>query len=180
MKDHFVSIPKNKYNIIYADPPWSYNDRAGKRGAAAHYKTMSIDQMCEMNVSDLAAENCILFMWVTMPMILDSARLFKAWGFDYKTVGFTWIKKTTTGLDVFGMGRYTRANPELCLIGVKGKFDRQSASVRQLIRAARPQRHSEKPAIIRKKIVELCGDIPRIELFARQQTPGWNVWGNEV
>jgi len=103
----------------------------------------------------------------------------KAWGFEYKTVGFTWIKKNKNGGNFFGVGWYTKSNAEVCLIGVKGKAPKISNSISSVVETVR-ERHSKKPDIIRDKIVEFCGDVPRIELFARQETEGWDVWGNEV
>ena len=102
------------------------------------------------------------------------------WGFEYKTVAFTWAKTNKKSPGFFkGLGYWTRANPEMCLLATKGKPKRLSKSVRQLI-ISKLQQHSKKPDEIRNRIVELCGDIPRIELFARQKTQGWDVWGNEV
>ncbi len=103
----------------------------------------------------------------------------KAWGFEYKTVGFTWIKKNKSGSNFFGVGWYTKSNAEVCLIGIRGKAPKVSNSVSSIIETVR-ERHSQKPAIARDKIVEFCGDVPRIELFARHKTRGWDVWGDEV
>ena len=103
----------------------------------------------------------------------------KAWGFEYKTVAFTWVKKYRNGDNFMGMGRWTRANAEVCLLATKGKPKRISASVRQIIESV-PERHSKKPDIVRDKIVELCGDLPRIELFARERAEGWSSWGLEI
>ena len=115
-----------------------------------------------------------------MPMLQEGLNLMKAWGFTYKTVGFIWVKRNKKAATWFwGMGNYTRSNPELCLLAFKGKLKRQSASIHSIIEFP-IEEHSKKPAIVRDKIVELFGDLPRIELFARQTTPGWDVWGNEV
>ena len=103
----------------------------------------------------------------------------KAWGFEYKTVGFTWIKKNKNGGNFFGVGWYTKSNAEVCLIGVKGKAPKVSNSISSIVETKR-SKHSRKPSIIRQKIVEFCGDIPRIELFAREKIEGWDAWGNEV
>ena len=174
-----------KYNIIYADPPWSYKDKRDKHprmsgGATAHYNTMSLEQIKALPIKDLAADNCMLFLWVTFPNLQEGLDVIKAWGFKYKTLGFSWIKTNkNNGKPFFGIGYYTKSNCEVCLIGVKGKPIKVSNSVSSVIISPR-QEHSKKPDQIRDKIVELCGDVPRIELFARQKTEGWDVWGNEV
>lgn len=169
-----------KYNIIYADPPWRYNDRKCNGACEAHYKTMKIFDICKLPVQHIAAENSVLFLWVTYPMLPEAMMLINAWGFKYKTIGFQWIKQNKSGKGFFfGLGRWTRGNSEVCLIAVKGKPKRVANNISQLIFSPISQ-HSAKPAIVRDKIVQLMGDIPRIELFARKKTPGWDVWGNEV
>lgn len=179
-------MKQKQYNIIYADPPWKYNDKMtmqGKhgliRGAASFYDTMTVAQMKSLPIQKLASDNCILFIWVTMPFLTSVFELISSWGFKYKTCGFVWIKRTKTGKTHLGMGHYTRGNAELCLIATKGKIKIENHSVSQIVEA-QIQHHSKKPDIIRNKIVQLLGDIPRIELFARQKTQGWDVWGNEV
>ena len=171
-----------KYNIIYADPPWSYQDMAlaGNRGACCKYSVMSIKDICDLPIHNIADDNCILFMWVTMPILNECFDVIKAWGFKYKTCAFTWVKKNKKSESWFwGMGSWTRSNAEICLLATKGKPQRMSASVHQIIDTP-IEKHSKKPDIVRDKIVELCGDLPRVELFARQPTEGWAVWGNEV
>lgn len=118
-----------KYNIIYADPAWSYQDKAlaGKRGACCKYPTMTHNDLLTLPIADLAADDCILFLWVTMPKLNEVFEYIKAWGFTYKTVGFTWVKRNKISPSWFmGMGRWTRANAELCLICTKGKPKRLS------------------------------------------------------
>ena len=174
----------NKYNIIYADPPWSYPKTGGiksSRGAAKqHYATMSLDEIKALPVDSIAGDNCALFLWATFPQIEQALEVIKAWGFEYFGAGFVWVKRNPkTGKDAFGMGYWTRANPEVCFLAFKGKMKPQRRDMRQLVYAA-ASRHSEKPHEVREKIVALCGDLPRIELFARQHTDGWDVWGNET
>jgi len=174
-----------KYNIIYADPPWSYRDKRDKHprlcgGASAHYNTMTIEEIKNLPINKLADDNCMLFIWVTFPNLQGGLDVIKAWGFTYKTLGFSWIKTNKkNGKPFFGIGYYTKSNCEVCLIGVKGKPIVVSNKVSSVIIAPREE-HSKKPDIVRDKIVELCGDLPRIELFARQKAEGWDVWGNEV
>ena len=177
-----INFPNKKYHIIYADPPWSYRDKAnaGERGVIYKYKVLEKQQLHKLPIKEITEENCALFLWVTMPMLQEGLDLIKAWGFTYKTVAFTWIKKNKKSNTWFwGMGNYTRSNPELCLLALKGKLPRKSASVHSLIETP-IEEHSKKPAIVRDKIIELFGNLSKIELFARQTTLDWDVWGDEV
>ena len=184
MKERLIDINK-KYNIIYADPPWSYRDKRDKHprlcgGASAHYNTMTIEEIKNLPVNKLADDNCMLFLWLTFPNLQEGLDVIKAWGFTYKTLGFSWIKTNKkNGKPFFGIGYYTKSNCEVCLIGVKGKPIVVSNKVSSVIISPREE-HSKKPDIVRDKIVELCGDLPRIELFARQRVDGWDCWGDEV
>ena len=172
-------IPR-KFNILYADPPWKYERNKVQGAAERHYPTMSIEQLCALDVEKITDENCALFLWSTFPFLPEALRLIKAWGFTYKTTAFVWLKQNRKNRDwFFGLGFWTRGNAEICLLATKGKPKRKSAKVSQLI-IAPIDKHSKKPDIGREKIVELMGDLPRIELFARQTTPGWEVFGNEV
>ena len=171
-----------KYQIIYADPPWEYQDKAlaGNRGACCKYPVMSIAELRSLPIPSLADKDCILFLWVTMPKLNECFLLIQDWGFAYKTVAFTWIKTNKNSMGFFiGMGRWTRSNAELCLLATKGKPQRLSASISQIVMSP-IQEHSRKPAIVRQRIVELCGNLSRIELFARREVDGWDCWGNEV
>ncbi len=176
-----MDLPNKKYDIIYADPPWSYNDKAksGNRGANFKYRLMTTSQIMDLPVDTISNHDSFLFMWATFPLLSDALTVVKAWGFTYKTCAFTWVKKTRSDTWFTGMGNWTRANAEICLIGTRGKPKRQSAAVKQVI-ASVPEEHSKKPDIVREKIVELCGSRPRIELFARKKTSGWDSWGLEV
>jgi N6-adenosine-specific RNA methylase IME4 len=177
-----MNLPNKKYNIIYADPPWSYRDKAlaGNRGAICKYPTQSQDWLKNLPIKNISDKDCILFLWVTMPKLNECFDLIKVWNFEYKTCAFTWVKKNKKANSWFwGMGRWTRANSEICLLATKGKPKRISAAVHSVVDTP-IERHSKKPDCVRDRIVELCGDIPRIELFARQKTKGWDVWGNEV
>ena len=143
-----------KYQIIYADP--------------------------HLPIKDIADDNCVLFLWVTAPCLIEGIELIKHWGFEYKTMGFTWVKRNKKADTWFwGMGYWTRANTEFCLLATKGKPKRIDAGVHQIL-DDRITKHSEKPQSARDRIVKLMGELPRIELFARQKTDGWDVWGNEV
>lgn len=172
-----------KYNIIYADPPWQYKVYSKKglgRSAESHYPTMKLEDIQALPIGELADTDCILFMWTTIPLLQDCFSVMRAWGFEYKTVAFVWIKQNKKSDSLFwGMGHWTRANAELCMLATKGHPKRKSASVHQVI-VSHIEEHSKKPDVTRHKIVELVGDLPRVELFARQKTDGWDVWGNEV
>ena len=141
---------------------------------------MTDQDLYQLPVSSLADKNCVLFLWCTFPKLSEALNLINAWGFTYKTVAFVWVKQNKSGKGYFwGLGWWTRSNAEICLLAVKGKPKRKNAGIHQLILSPVEQ-HSKKPDIVRDKIVSLTGDVPRIELFARQTTPGWDVWGNEV
>ena len=141
---------------------------------------MTIDEICKMPVADITDENCILFLWATYPMLKEAIKVIEAWGFTYKSIAFQWVKQNRSGNGYFfGLGRWTRGNTEPCLLAIKGKPKRISASVGQLIFSPL-RRHSQKPDEVRERIVKLVGDVPRIELFARAAAPGWDCWGNEI
>ncbi|KKL74553.1 hypothetical protein LCGC14_2063740 [marine sediment metagenome] len=171
-----------KYQIIYADCPWEYEDKAlaGDRGAICKYPVMNMEDIKRLPVATIADDDCALFLWVTMPKLNECWGVIGSWGFTYKTVAFTWVKTNKNTMGYFmGMGRWTRANAELCLLATKGKPKRIDAGIPQIV-INDVMRHSHKPAIVREKIVRLMGDLPRIELFARQKVEGWDCWGNEV
>lgn len=169
-----------KYNIIYADPPWSYQDKKCNGNCEEHYSTMKVDDICTLPINNISQKDCVLFLWCTYPMLQEGIKVIKDWGFKYKTIGFQWIKlNKKNGKYFFGLGRWTRGNTECCLIGIKGKPKRMSNKVFQIV-ATPIEEHSKKPNEVRERIVELMGDLPRIELFARQYTDGWDCWGNEV
>ena len=173
-----------KYNIIYADPPWSYrtwSTRGQNRSVAAnHYPTMKLSDICALPIGDIADKDSVLFLWATYPNLREAFATIDAWGFEYKTVAFTWIKRNKKSPGFFvGLGYWTRANAEICLLATRGKPKRISKSVRQIIDTPL-ERHSQKPDAARDRIVELMGDLPRIELFAREKSDGWDVFGNEV
>ena len=141
---------------------------------------MTLDDIKALPVREIADENCALFMWTTIPFLRHSFDVMDSWGFQYKTVAFVWIKKNRKADSLFwGNGYWTRANAELCMLATKGHPKRESAGVHQVIISC-IEEHSKKPQEARERIVNLMGDIPRIELFARQKTVGWDVWGNEV
>jgi N6-adenosine-specific RNA methylase IME4 len=181
-----------KYNIILADPPWRFKNwsmgelaKLGEKWARANgrspYNCLNDQDIYNLPIQNITDKNCILFLWATYPKLCEALNTIKAWGFTYKTVAFTWVKtcKKATNKFHFGLGYWTRGNPEICLLATKGKIHRISNLVANLV-VSPLEGHSKKPEIIRSKIVDLVGDLPRVELFARQTCKGWDSIGNEI
>jgi N6-adenosine-specific RNA methylase IME4 len=169
-----------KYQIIYADPPWVYKDKSKSHGGGAesHYLCTSTEELAKLQIP--SEDNSVLLMWCTYPQLEEGLKLMNAWGFKFKTVAFTWVKINKDGSIYMGMGRHTRANAEICLLGVKGKgIPRLNAGIYNTQLHPRTK-HSEKPKAFMKNIEMLYGNVSRIELFARQKREGWDCWGNEV
>ena len=168
-----------KYNIIYADPPWRYWE-SGNKNQALHYTTMTIDEICDLPVKNIADDDCVLFLWVTYPILHEAFRVIESWGFKYSTAAFVWVKKNKQKDSPFmGCGAWTRANSELCLLATKGNIMRLDASISQVVESP-IEEHSKKPDIVRDLITRLVGELPRVELFCRNPAEGWDVWGNEA
>ena len=183
MTSPFSNLPMFGYEIIHADPPWGFENWSEKgedRNPNQHYDTMSWQDIAALPVGELASANCALFLWAVDPLLDRAIETMRIWGFRFVTVAFTWAKRTRRDADWhLGTGYYTRANPEICLLGMMGSLPRLDAGVRQLV--VEPLReHSRKPDRIADDIIRLFGDRPRIELFARIQRAGWDAWGNET
>jgi N6-adenosine-specific RNA methylase IME4 len=184
--------PTGKYGAILADPPWGFQTWSGpekkiaSRGTVAPYGTMEMNDIAALPISDLTSDDCCLFLWVVWPTIPEALAVMRAWGFEYKTCAFAWMKADVSTINLFddpidaymGLGYWTRANSEVCLLGTRGKPKRLNADVRQGIIAPRRE-HSRKPDGIHERIERLVAG-PYIELFARQQRPNWTTWGNET
>lgn len=178
-----------KYNIIYADPPWHYNSKSAVNNSSGkdikalsnHYSTMSHKDLIALPVNNIAHEDCACFMWVTDSHLNEGIELLKSWGFTYKTIAFNWIKTTSKGNYCKNIAPWTMKSSEICLLGTKGKMLQYKVSnnVEALVVAERTK-HSVKPLEVKNRIQDLFGDLPRIELFARQRTNGWDSWGNEI
>lgn len=174
-----------KYNIIYADPPWHYaarnTDTTFGGGVSDKYPTMKLEEICDIPVKDWAADDSVLLIWTTMPYLMRTNQVIESWGFSYVTTAFTWVKTNKNAGTIFkGVGNYTKHNAELCLLAKRGKgVKRQARDIAQIVMSARRE-HSRKPDEVRDNIVRLFGDVPRLEMFARTSTPGWDVWGNET
>jgi N6-adenosine-specific RNA methylase IME4 len=175
-----LNLSAKKYQIILADPPWQYQDKNCNGTCATHYSTMSLKDICALPIKDLTDKDCVLFLWATYPLLPKALEVIKAWGFKYKTIAFQWVKKNRSGQGYFyGLGRWTRGNSEPCLLAVKGKPERLSNSVFQIIDAP-IKGHSKKPIVQYSLIESLLGKKPRLELFARSSWVGWDVWGNQT
>ena len=177
-----ADFPTKKYGVIYADPPWQFKLRSDKgkdKSPEKHYPCLSLADICNLPVSDIAKPDSVLLMWVCDPMLDQAFRVIDAWGFKYKTVGFTWAKTNRKSLGFFtGLGYWTRGNPEMCLLATRGRPKRIHKDVAQLVISERG-RHSEKPLL--HKEIERLVDGPYLEMFARKKPrEGWDYWGNEV
>jgi N6-adenosine-specific RNA methylase IME4 len=182
-------IGAKKFPVIYADPPWrfaAYSEKGEGRSAIAHYDCMNMDELCALPVADIAEDNCVLFLWTTDPFLRHGMELIKAWGFEYKTIAFYWAKLKKNAVDgslseddfFTGLGYWTRANIEPCLLATRGHPKRLSKKVRRLILAPRRE-HSRKPDEIYERIEELV-EGPYIELFARASRNRWESWGDQT
>ena len=176
------SAQAGAYGLIMADPPWQFAVRSPKgegRSASQHYPVMKLDEIAALPVGEVAGPDCILLLWVIDPMLPHAMRILEAWGFTYKTVGFYWTKRTRSGLPHVGQGFWTRANPEQCWLATRGSPKRADKAVRRWIDAP-IREHSRKPDLAYARAERLGGDVPRLELFGRQQRHGWDVWGLEA
>jgi N6-adenosine-specific RNA methylase IME4 len=187
-----MDFPIGQYGVVYADPPWafrSWSDKGRNRCpdamvrqkglAERHYKVMTINDIADLPVESIAADNCALFMWTVDCNLPDALEIGKDWGFKFKTVAFSWVKTTLDGSGFpIGLGYWTRGNPEQCLLFTKGAPKRKSAAVRQLLIAPRKE-HSAKPPETYERIEALL-DGPYIEIFARNTRPGWSSWGDQL
>lgn len=173
-------LPTGPFNLIYADPPWTYRDKchAGKRGAGYKYPTMAVHEIAALPVPEITAPDCLLAMWWVGPQPAEALQVVDAWGFTLvNLLGFVWRKTTKHNREQFGMGNWTRANAECVLFAKKGKPKRIDAGVRQFVHAE-VREHSRKPDEVRDSLVRLVGDVPRVELFVRERMPGWEAWGD--
>lgn len=176
---------RNRYGAIYADPPWSFRNWSAKgtgRNAVSHYDCLDFDTLAKLPVQDCAADDSVLFLWATDPLLPKAMELIDAWGFEFKTVAFYWVKLNSAAKSeasyFTGLGYWTRANPEQCLLATRGKPSRRAKDVRKLI-VDRRREHSRKPDQVRDRIERLVPG-PYVELFARESKNGWDCWGNQT
>jgi len=177
-------MTQKKYQIVYADPAWNIRylkeTKAGINDYDLPYDTMSDEDIINLPIKDIVADDAILFLWCIDSRIPILERLMKNWGFEYVTVGFVWHKRSKfTNGENATMSKYTRKSCEFCFIGKRGRYLIQDPTKPQFY--SEPKReHSRKPDIFRVRIVNMCGDLSRVELFGRQRFQGWDVWGNEA
>lgn len=202
MAEIFGGLQRNHYRAILADPPWAFqtwwSGRSNKlpspknkfsypsRASVPAYEVMREDELNSLPVSDLAADDCVLFLWICWPVLEQALRTIKAWGFEYKTCGFCWVKGHAGQIEMFQddidpymtLGYWTRSNSEVCLLATRGKPKRLDAGIKQAIIQPRRQ-HSRKPDCVHDRIERLVAG-PYLELFARALHAGWDVYGNET
>ena len=175
-----------KYKVIYADPPWNPKESGtGIRGTADLKKryngVMDTEEICSLPIQEICDDDAMLFLWATFPRLQDAIQVIESWGFRYYGLAFNWVKlNKKSDTPFWGMGYYTRQNPEVCLIGVKEERQKPLARNVHSVIMTKVEEHSKKPQCVRDYIIEILGDVPRIELFARDKTDGWDVWGNEI
>ncbi len=180
-------IKMSKYNVIYADPPWQYGSKQYQDGdrdfqkLEKFYDTMSIDKIKSLDINSISEKDCACFMWVTDSHLKEGIEVLESWGFKYKTIAFVWLKKYANGSQVFNFAPWTLKSTEICLLGIRGSMSKYKKlnNVKQFVEAERTE-HSKKPDEVRKRIEDLFGSLPKIELFARQKVDNWDSWGNEI
>ncbi len=177
-----IPLPNKKYQIIYADPPWQYDTKEclGKTSILdgelnTHYETQSMRWIASRPIQNISDDDCLVFIWAVSPMLDDAIYVLKRWGFKYKTVAFVWDKQK------INPGHYTMSQCEICVVGKRGNIPtpRGIRNAKQFLSEKRTK-HSKKPDEIRNRIDLMFPTQNKIELFARQKTEGWDVWGNEV
>ena len=183
-----MNFPDRKYQIVYADPPWKFSSKElqkynGERFTSMdkHYQTQNKDWIYGLPVDVITDNDCALFLWVTDAHLKEGIKTIESWGFKYITIAFVWEKKTVTGKTVANLGAWTMKNYEMCLFGTKGtmlKYKKVN-NIYQKVEAERTT-HSKKPELVRWNIERLFGNLPHIELFAREKVDGWDALGNEI
>jgi N6-adenosine-specific RNA methylase IME4 len=176
-----IPLPDKKYQIIYADPPWQapVKECIAKKStitkdSSFHYQSLTTKQICELPIQEITDDNALLFLWVRSPMLEDGLLVGKRWGFIYRTIAFVWHKQRANP------GHYTMSECEICLVFKKGKIPpKEKHNIRQFLSEKRTV-HSKKPDEIRRRIEYIFPKSKKIELFARQKSEGWDVWGLEV
>jgi N6-adenosine-specific RNA methylase IME4 len=185
-----MKLPQGKFGAVLADPPWKFEhwgkDYICGRDPENHYDLMTMNEIVALPVADVAADNCVLFLWITWPMLQHALHVIGAWRFTYKTCAFAWMKADVATINMFSgpvdadmkLGYWTRANSEVCLLATRGNPKRIDAGVRQgIIEPAR--QHSRKPDCVHERIERLVAG-PYLEIFARQRRPNWTSWGDQV
>lgn len=183
-------IPRKTFKVVYADPPWQFkawSHRGEGRGASQYYTCMDLKQICALPIKEIVTDDAALFLWVVQPQLPEAMEVIKAWGFEFKTVAFCWIKMPKSWTPnmllaepKMGLGYHTRSGMEQCWLAIRGRgYEKKSRGIRQVVFSP-IREHSRKPDEVAENIVKLVGDVPRIELFARTKRSGWENWGAEV
>lgn len=173
-RKEIVPLPEGKWDVLYVDPPWEYGDKGGYVAVDLQYPTMSIGELCKMKVRDIAADNAILFLWVTSPILPECFPVVEAWGFKYKA-SFVWDKVQPN------WGHYNSVRHEFLLVCIRGVFLPEGENSHDsVVSIKRPGRHSEKPEYFRGLIERMYPNSKKIELFARNYHKGWTSWGDEI
>ena len=185
----WTDLPENEYDVVYADPPWMYDgDPNGYAAAAKHYQLMTLEQLIAIPVRTIMKKKSVLMLWATCPKLDVAMDLIRGWGLHYRGVAKVWVKTKQNGAIMGAAGprpSFVKPTTELLLVASTKRSGRTlpllTEKMSQILMASRPQNvHSKKPDVVRDQIVELFGDVRRIELFARTSAPGWDAWGNEV
>jgi len=183
-----MELPKKKYRIIYADPPWQFGSKAYQDSnrdmlklEKTQYGTMTIQDIKNLPIQNISKDDCALFLWTTDAHLKEAIEVIESWGFKYKTIAFVWLKKYESGSYVYNFAPWTLKSHEICLFGTKGQMGKYKTAnnIKGLVEAVRTK-HSKKPSEIRDRINKLFTDASKIELFARQRVDGWDSWGNET
>jgi N6-adenosine-specific RNA methylase IME4 len=176
-----MTLPTGPYDLIMADPPWQFKTRSSKgvtsKGAGGQYDLMTLDDIKAMEVANIAAKDCVLWLWATNPMLPQAFEVMESWGFTFKTAGH-WVKRTKHGKLAFGTGYLLRCAGEPFLIGTRGQ-PKTSRSVRSVVEGP-IREHSRKPDEAFQAAELMLPGARRLELFSRQERLGWDVWGNQV
>jgi N6-adenosine-specific RNA methylase IME4 len=180
-----IELPQGPFDVIACDPPWRYNQRFGPGtrfgvGAGGHYSTMSTDEICTLPVREIAAPDCSLFLWATWPLLPDALRVIEAWGFEYLTIGFDWVKTYDSGGLFHGVGYYAKSNTEPCLLTRRGKAMKPAVDDVSSVIVSPRREHSRKPEAVRTRISRMYPTARKVELFCRESAEGWETWGNQV
>jgi len=169
-----------KYDLIYIDPPWSYNKKVGQGVADEIYSTMDLEKIKLLPINETLKDNSVVYMWATFPMLNEAFEVIQAWGLEYVTVGFNWIKLNDNGKPFFGIGHHTKSNGEICLLLRKGVGLKILDNTISQVIMTKKEKHSKKPRICYSHLERLYGNVERIEMFARHRREGWDVFGDQL
>lgn len=178
-----IALPQGPFDVIVADPPWAYNERngGGQLGASGHYRLMTTPDICALPVAQIAAPRAMLFLWATWPRLGDALAVIEAWGFEYLTIAFDWVKTNPDGHGIFhGIGYYSKSNTEPCLLARRGKAMKPAVDDVSSVIISPRREHSRKPEAARTRISRMYPTARKVELFCRESADGWETWGNQV